>query len=67
MIAHDMSAKEVVGVVRDIINWKTFDDVDKKYWLYAFLNNWADTDKIERITQADKREVRARENEQRAD
>ena len=54
MRRNDMKSGAVVEIIREILSWNSFDDVDKVYMIQSFLLGWTDTERIHELTKSDK-------------
>ena len=53
-ISKDIDNAEVCKIVQEILNWKSFNDNDKRYFIQSFLLNWVGVEDIKHLTNVDK-------------
>lgn len=47
----DVSAR--LDIAREILNWDSYDDSDKNYFLKSFILGWSDSEDIHKLTSRD--------------
>ena len=57
MRRNEMKSDAVVEIIREILSWEKFDDLDKVYFIQSFLLNWTDAERIHEITERSKNDV----------
>ena len=54
MRRNDMKSDAVLEIIREITEWKTFEDTDKVYIIQSFLLGWTDAERVHELTETDK-------------
>lgn len=53
MRENEMGVSARLDVVREILNWDSYDDSDKNYFLKSFILGWSDSEDIHHLTSRD--------------
>ena len=58
-LSKDLNNTEVCRTVQEILDWESFNDNEKRYFIQSFLLNWVSLEDIKRLTKADMHNVEA--------